>query len=334
MGDGTRAVEGLAVSEFWQGRTTFITGAHGLLGQWLTQRLLREGADIVCLVRDQQPPMESHRTPYKVVQGDVRDYDLLERVLNEHEVNTVFHLAAQSIVPRANAEPAPTFNTNVGGTWAVLEACRRNTPVQQIIVASSDKAYGQHDTVPYHEEMPLQGRHPYEVSKACADLLAQAYAHTYNLPVAITRCGNFYGGGDLNWNRIVPGTIRSVLRGERPVIRSDGQYTRDYLYVDDGAAAYLLLAEQMGSTASLGGQAFNFSNEAPVTVLEMVERILKLMDSSLRPEIRNEASGEIRSQYLSAAKARRQLGWKPEYSLDEGLQRTIEWYTKFWKESA
>ena len=331
MGERTRAVEGVAMSGFWQGRTTFITGAYGLLGQWLVRRLISEGADVVCLARDQQP-LESHHAPIKLVRGDVRDGALLERVLNEHEVNTVFHLAAQSIVPRANAEPAPTFDTNVAGTWALLEACRRNPAVRQIVVASSDKAYGQHDTVPYHEAMPLQGRHPYEVSKACADLLAQSYAHTYNLPVAITRCGNFYGGGDLNWNRIVPGTIRSVLRGERPVIRSDGQYVRDYLYIEDGVSAYLLLGARM-STAGLRGQAFNFSNEAPVTVLEIVERILKLMDSSLRPEIRNEASGEIRSQYLSAAKARGELGWQPEYCLDEGLRRTIEWYTKFWKEN-
>jgi CDP-glucose 4,6-dehydratase len=181
--------------------------------------------------------------------------------------------------------------------------------------------------------MPLQAQHPYEASKACADLLAQTYATTYNSPVAITRCGNFYGGGDLNWKRIVPGTIRSILRGERPVIRSDGQYVRDYLHVEDGASAYTLLAEQLASNSELVGQAFNFSNETPVTVVEMVERILKLMNSDLKPEIRNEASNEIRHQYLSSARAREVLGWKPEYSLDEGLRQTIDWYTKYWEEA-
>jgi CDP-glucose 4,6-dehydratase len=342
MGQRQSAMEGVGVTGFWQGRTTFITGAHGMLGQWLMRRLAQQGADIICLTRH-QPDIFDHSTKTfsnapqnvpKIVCGDICDRALLERILSEYEVNTVFHLAAQSIVPIANAEPRPTFETNIGGTWTLLEACRRNPQVEQIVLASSDKAYGQHDTVPYHEGMPLQARHPYEASKACADLLAQTYAHTYNIPVAITRCGNFYGGGDLNWNRIVPGTIRSTLRGERPVIRSDGQYVRDYLYVEDGAAAYTLLAEKLASNPKIAGQAFNFSNEMPVTVVDIVERILKLMNSNLKPEIRNEASNEIRHQYLSSAKAKSVLGWQSEYSLDEGLQRTIEWYTKYWKETA
>lgn len=325
------------MSEFWQGRSTLITGAQGMLGQRLMHRLAQQGADIVCLVRNEQPLPESElnktgRAP-KAVYGDVCDGALLERALNEYEVTTVFHLAAQSLVPVANAQPVPTFETNIGGTWALLEACRYSPLVKQVVVASSDKAYGQHATVPYHEEMPLQALHPYEVSKACADLIAQTYAATYGTPVAITRCGNFYGGGDLNWNRIVPGTIRSVLRGERPVIRSDGQYVRDYLYIEDGVAAYTLLAERLGSTPGVAGQSFNFSNETPVTVVEMVERILHLMGSDLEPEIRNEASNEIRHQYLSSAKARSTLGWQPEYSLDEGLKRTIEWYRKYWEET-
>ena len=223
------------------------------MGGWLAQRLVAAGADVVCLVRDWVPQSELVRSGLaervKVVRGDVRDQALLERVLGEYEVNTVIHLAAQTIVSIANRNPISTFETNIGGTWALLEACRRSPAVKQIVVASSDKAYGDQETLPYDEDTPLQGQHPYDVSKSCADLIAQTYAVTYGLPVAITRCGNFYGGGDLNWNRIVPGTIRSVLRGQRPVIRSDGQYVRDYFYVEDGAAAYMLLAEAVGCPA-------------------------------------------------------------------------------------
>jgi CDP-glucose 4,6-dehydratase len=211
----------------------------------------------------------------------------------------------------------------------LLEACRRSPAVKQIVVASSDKAYGDHDKLPYDEQAPLQGRHPYDVSKSCADLIARSYADTYGLPVAITRCGNFYGGGDLNWNRIIPGTIRSILYGERPVIRSDGSYIRDYFYVEDGAAAYALLAERLAERPELAGQAFNFSNEIQVTVLQLVQRLLELMDSKLEPEIRDEVSNEIRHQYLSSAKARRELAWSPLFKLDDGLRRTIDWYRKF-----
>jgi len=250
-------------------------------------------------------------------------------VLGEYEIDMAIHLAAQTIVGIANRNPVSTLETNIGGTWALLEACRRSPTVKQIVLASSDKAYGDQDRLPYDEEMPLQGRHPYDVSKSCADLIGQAYAVTYGLPVAITRCGNFYGGGDLNWNRIVPGTIRSVLRGQRPIIRSDGHYVRDYFYVEDAAAAYMLLAERLAENPDLRGQAFNFSNETQVTVLELVERILGLMGSDLEPDVRNEASNEIRCQYLSAAKARCMLGWRPLFTLEEGLQRTIDWYKDF-----
>jgi CDP-glucose 4,6-dehydratase len=200
-------------------------------------------------------------------------------------------------------------------------------------VASSDKAYGDQVRLPYDEETPLQGRHPYDVSKSCADLLTQSYAVTYGLPVAITRCGNFYGGGDLNWNRIVPGTIRAVLRGDRPVIRSDGQFIRDYFYVDDGAAAYMLLAEALEARPDLRGEAFNFSNELQITVLEIVQRLLTAMHSDLEPEVRNEASNEIRHQYLSAAKARKMLEWSPLYDLETGLTNTIAWYREFFADA-
>jgi CDP-glucose 4,6-dehydratase len=265
----------------------------------------------------------------KVVRGDVRDQPLLERALGEYEIDTVIHLAAQTIVGIANRNPVSTFESNVAGTWTLLEACRRSPLVKQVVVASSDKAYGDHKQLPYSEESALQGRHPYDVSKSCADLIAQSYAVTYGLSVAITRCGNFYGGGDLNWNRLVPGTIRSVLRGERPIIRSDGQYIRDYFYAEDGAAANMLLAEALFEKPDVRGQAFNFSNEAQITVAELVDRLLALMDSSLKPEIRNEATNEIRHQYLNASRAREVLQWKPLFTLDDGLRRTIDWYKTF-----
>lgn len=321
------------MTPFWQDRRVFVTGATGLLGSWLTRRLHEAGADVVCLVRDWVPQSELARArlieQVKVVRGDVCDQALLERVLGEYEIETVFHLAAQTIVGIANRNPVSTFESNIRGTWTLLEACRRSPAVKQIVVASSDKAYGDQAQLPYDESTPLQGRHPYDVSKSCADLIAQTYAVTYGTPVAITRCGNFYGGGDLNWNRIVPGTIRAILRGQRPVIRSDGNYVRDYFYIEDGAAAYMQLAEALASRLELRGEAFNFSNEIQVTVLALVQRILRLMDSDLLPEIRNEASNEIRHQYLSAEKARRVLGWQPLFTLDKGLARTVDWYRKF-----
>jgi CDP-glucose 4,6-dehydratase len=320
---------------FWQDRPTLVTGSTGLVGAWLVPRLLARGADVICVVRDWVPQRELVRTGLldrvTVVRGDVTDQGLLERTLGEYEIATVLHLAAQAIVSIANRNPVSTFESNIRGTWCLLEACRRSPRVKQIVVASSDKAYGTHEALPYDETAPLQGIYPYDVSKSCADLLARSYALSFELPVAITRCGNFYGGGDLNWNRIVPGTIRSVLRGQRPVIRSDGNYVRDYFYVEDGAAAYMLLAEQLAARPELRGEAFNFSNEIQVSVLDLVRRILTLMASDLEPDIRNAASHEIRRQYLSAAKARRLLQWSPLFDLDEGLTKTIAWYREFLK---
>jgi CDP-glucose 4,6-dehydratase len=333
MGQRPCAVEGVDVSDFWRDRPVFITGATGLVGGWLTKRLVEEGASVVCLVRDWVPRSSllgsDLAAQVTIVRGDVRDQALLERVLGEYEIDTVQHLAAQTIVPIANRNPVSTFESNIAGTWSVLEACRRSPTVKQIVYASSDKAYGECDTLPYDEATPLRGTHPYDVSKSCGDLIAQSYANTYGLPVVITRCGNFYGGGDLNWNRIVPGTIRSVLRGERPVIRSDGTFIRDYFYVEDGAAAYMLLAERLEGNTSLYGAAFNFSNELQLTVRAIVEKILGLMGKELQFEVRSEASNEIPHQYLSAKRAREQLGWHPLFSLNEGLKRTIEWYEKF-----
>lgn len=326
------------MSGFWRDRPVFVTGATGLVGAWLVKRLVEHGAEPTCLVRDWVPRSELAASGIlervNVVRGDVRDQALLERALGEFEIDTVIHLAAQTIVPIANRNPVSTFETNVGGTWALLEACRRSPRVKQIVLASSDKAYGDQEKLPYSEETPLQGTHPYDVSKSCADLIAQSYARSFELPVVVTRCGNFYGGGDLNWNRIVPGTIRSIVRGQRPLIRSDGTYVRDYFYVEDGAAAYMLLAEKLAADRRLRGEAYNFSNEIQITVKELVDRILRAMGSSLVPEVRNEAQREIKRQYLSAEKARSQLGWKPLFTLEDGLARTVEWYRKYLGEAS
>jgi CDP-glucose 4,6-dehydratase len=327
------SMESMVNRTFWQDRPTFVTGGTGLVGSWLVQRLVESGADVICLVRDWVPQSELVRAGtierVKVVRGDIRDRDMLERALGEYEVDTVIHLAAQTIVTIANRNPISTFETNITGTWNLMEACRRSPKVKQIVMASSDKAYGDQEILPYDESTPLQGQHPYDVSKSAADLITHTYAKSYDLPVAITRCGNFYGGGDLNWNRIIPGTIRSILRGQRPIIRSDGEYIRDYFYVEDGAAAYMLLAEQLAAHPKLKGEAFNFSNEIQVTVRQIVSEIIKLMGSDLQPDIRNEVTNEIRHQYLSAKKARDLLNWHPLFTLDEALVKTIEWYRGF-----
>ena len=321
---------------FWRDRPTFVTGGSGLLGSWLVRRLADAGAEVVCLLRDWVPQSELVRSGtlerVRVVRGDVRDQPLLERALGEYEVASVFHLAAQTIVGVANRNPLSTFETNAGGTWALLEACRRSATVRTVVVASSDKAYGDNGSAAYDERTPLAGRHPYDASKACADLIAQSYAATFDLPVAVTRCGNLYGGGDLNWNRLIPGTIRSVLRDERPVIRSDGSLVRDYFYVEDGVEAYLLLAERLAADPSLWGEAFNFSNERRITVLDLTRRILAEMRSDLEPVVLNETRHEILHQSLLAGKARERLGWAPAFTLEQGLGHTIGWYREFFRE--
>jgi CDP-glucose 4,6-dehydratase len=320
--------------DFWDKRRVFITGGTGIIGSWLVKDLLARGAYVVVLVRDADPQSELYRSGdirrVAVVNGRLEDFWTLERVINEHEVDTVFHLGAQTIVGTAHRFPLSTFEANIRGSYNLLEACRLNSDmVQRVVIASSDKAYGEQLDLPYTEDMPLNGRHPYEVSKSCADLIAQAYHHTYGLPVAIARCGNVYGGGDLNWSRIVPGTIRSFLRGERPVIRSDGTYVREYIYVKDVAQAYVRLAECLDD-GRVRGEAFNFSTEAPLTVLELVRAIQRLMDCEhIEPQILNCAEGEIRAQHLSAAKARSILGWEPQFSLEQGLHETIEFYRVF-----
>ena len=318
---------------FWRDRPTFVTGATGQLGGWLVKHLIGAGADLVCLVRDWVPQCDLVRTglleQVKVVRGDLRDLALMRRALGEYEINTVIHLAAQSIVGTANRDPITTFDTNIRGTWTLLEACRLSPTVQQIVAASTDKAYGDSDELPYHEEMPLRAVYPHDVSKACADMIAACYAQTYDQHVAVTRLPNIYGGGDLNWNRIVPGTIRSVLKGEPPVIHSDGKFIRDYLYVEDAVAAHAFLAERLAEKPELRGQAFNLSSGGHLSVLELVDKIIRLAGAGLEPVVEDKVKHEIRDQYLSAEKARDILGWHPLYTVDEGLQITIDWYRAF-----
>lgn len=325
--------------EFWLDRRVFVTGATGLLGSWLCAKLSDFGVDVVVLIRDWVPESELFQnnalSSASVIRGELTDQQLIERILNEYEIETVFHAAAQTIVGTANRSPVSTFESNIQGTWCLLEAVRRSHLVKQVIVASSDKAYGAHDELPYREDAPLQGRHPYDVSKSCADLIAQSYAHTFDLPVCITRCGNLFGGGDLNWNRLIPGTIRSAIRGESPIIRSDGTFIRDYFYVEDAALAYMRLAEKMADSMDICGEAFNFSNEIQMNVLDLTLKILRLMDrDDLKPKILGQANNEIRHQYLSAEKARNTLDWTPEFTLDDGLQRTIGWYRSLFAEKS
>ncbi|WP_342502456.1 GDP-mannose 4,6-dehydratase [Bacillus sp. FSL R5-0397] len=322
------------MSGFWNGKNVFVTGCTGLLGSYLVKELIDQGANVTGLVRDQVPRSNLYQgsqfEKMNVVQGALEDMQTIERALGEYEIDTVFHLAAQAIVGVANRHPVSTFEANILGTWNVLEACRRQPLIKRVIVASSDKAYGDQEQLPYDEDMPLNGKHPYDVSKSCADLISHTYYNTYGLPVCITRCGNLYGGGDLNFNRIIPQTIQLVLEGKAPEIRSDGTFIRDYFYIEDAVKAYLLLAEKM-EEKGLAGEAFNFSNEIQLTVLELVDKILKAMGSELKTRILNQGTHEIKHQYLSAEKARKLLDWKPDYSIDEGLEKTIEWYREFFQ---
>ncbi|MBD0408769.1 GDP-mannose 4,6-dehydratase [Bacillus siamensis] len=319
---------------FWKNKNVFVTGCTGLLGSCLVKELIDQGANVTGLVRDTVPKSNLYQgeqvKQMNIVQGALEDLDVIERALGEYEIDTVFHLAAQAIVGVANRNPISTFEANILGTWNILEACRRHPLIKRVIVASSDKAYGDQPALPYDENMPLQGKHPYDVSKSCADLISHTYFNTYGLPVCITRCGNLYGGGDLNFNRIIPQTIQLVLNGEAPEIRSDGTFIRDYFYIEDAVEAYLLLAEKM-EELNLAGEAFNFSNEIQLTVLELVEKILKAMDSDLKPKVLNQGSHEIKHQYLSAEKARKLLNWTPAHTIDEGLEKTIEWYKAFFQ---
>lgn len=318
------------MSGFWRGKTCLVTGATGFLGGSLVAELLDQGAQVVALVRDMVPQSRFAATDLsaraKIVRGALEDYAVIERALNEYAVDTVFHLGAQAIVGVANRNPLSTFEANIKGTWVLLEACRRVATIERIVVASSDKAYGDHAALPYHEDFPLQGRHPYDVSKSCADLIALSYAKTYSLPVAITRCGNLFGPGDLNINRIVPGTCLAAIDGARPVIRSDGSPVRDYVYVEDIVQGYLRVAEHLGDEGVIG-RTFNFGTGEPVSVLDLTRRTLAAAGrADLEPEVRNHAHGEIQAQYLSSALAAEKLGWRPGAGLDQRLSQTFLWY--------
>lgn len=337
MGIGPGALEGMGMSansSFWRDRRVLVTGATGIVGSWLCKKLVQEKAKVIVLVRDWDPQSEFIRAgtiqSCHVVQGALEDYASMERAISEQEVDTVIHLGAQALVGVALRSPLPTFEANIRGTYNLLDAARVHRDlVKRIVVASSDKAYGDSDLLPYTEDMPLNGRHPYDVSKSCTDLLALTYAETYGLPVSIARCGNIYGGGDLHWSRIVPGTIRAVLENRAPVLRSDGTNIRDYIFVDDVVDAYLRLAE-MSSSEGVRGEAFNFSPQSRINVLEITRAILRLMGrEDLNPIIQSNAKSEIQDQYLDASKARERLGWTPSHDLDAGLRKTIPWYKAF-----
>lgn len=331
-------MESMALSDnYWNQKNVFITGGPGLLGSALTKQLLQKKANIIALVRDQvhKSPFykEGHHEHVTIIKGAVEDFQTVERAINEYEIDTVFHLGAQTIVQTANRSPLSTFESNIKGTWTILEACRQNKLNPKVVIASSDKAYGSQKVLPYTEETPLQGEHPYDVSKSCADLIAQSYYKCYGLPVGITRCGNFYGPGDLNWNRIIPDTIRALYLNKNPIIRSDGTYIRDYIYVEDGANANITLAENL-HRPEVKGQAFNFSTGNKITVLELVKKITALFPSNIEPIILNEVRGEIKDQFLSSEKAKRILNWEAKHTIDQGLIKTISWYKQYLKEHA
>lgn len=311
---------------FWRDRRVLVTGATGFLGSHVVTQLHSLGAAVTAVVRDEHDSA-NERAGCTVVRGDITDQALIERVLGDYEVRTVFHLAAQSQVEVANRNPAETFESNVRGTWTLLEAVRRSPTVEQVIVASSDKAYGTQPRLPYTEDMPLLAVNPYDVSKACADLIAASYHRVFGVPTCVTRCGNLFGPGDRNWARVIPSTVRSLLRGEPPIIRSDGSPIRDYLFVADAAHGYLRLAETMSTDEQVVGEAFNLSAERPLSVLELVELVAKAMDvNGLEPIVQGRAAHEISEQHLSAAKAREMLGWEPAHTMEEALKITADWY--------
>ncbi len=317
---------------FWEGKKVFVTGAFGFLGSWLSEELVRQKADVVALMLDRLPDSALIRSgterKVSVVSGDLADYESMLRVFNEFEIECCFHLGAQPIVTVANRNPLSTFNSNIRGSWCVLEAARNSKLLKGMVVASSDKVYGDNEKLPYREDFPLNASHPYDVSKTCADVLSQSYFHTYGVPLAIARSGNFYGGGDINFDRLVPGTMKSIMRDEPPIIRSDGKFVRDFFYIKDAVGAFLALAENV-QKPEVRGQAFNFGTENRYAVLEIAEKLIALSGKKLKPKILNQASNEIRAQYLDCSKAKRLLNWKSSTSLDAGLKETFKWYADF-----
>jgi CDP-glucose 4,6-dehydratase len=329
--EGVELMASTPNQKYWSDKRVLVTGATGMVGSWLTRWLVEAGAYTVALVSDMDPQTELVRSGFinriNVMNGRLENYDDVERAINNHEVDTVFHLGAQPIVGAAHRSPRHTFESNIQGTWNILDACRVVSPlVKRIVVASSDKAYGTQPNLPYTEDMSMNGDHPYEVSKSCTDLISVTYARTYGLPVTIARCGNIYGGGDLNWNRIVPGTFRSLIRKEQPILRSDGTFVRDYLHVDDIVSAYLLLGEHTDKPEFIG-QGFNFSDESPLTVMDIYKAICSAAGQpNTAPSILNSAVGEIKDQFLDSTKAHNLLGWHAQVSLADGLAKSYDWY--------
>ena len=318
----------------WEGKNILITGSTGFVGFWLTKKLIEEKANVISIVRDQVPESPFFFTGLskmvKVINGDIIDFNLVNRVFNEYEIDSCFHLAAQPIVTIANRSPIPTFETNIKGTWNILEVGRTCGTLERMVIASTDKVYGEPIKLPIEEDHPLLAIYPYDASKSCLDILSRTYAKTYGLPIGVTRCCNIYGGGDINFTRIIPGTIKSVLLGKSPVIRSDGTPIRDFIYVDDAVEAYLTIAENL-NREEIKGEAFNFGSNSPISVLDSVKKIIKISGKKLEPEIlgKSNPKGEIDRQYLSSKKAEKLLGWKPKVNLEEGLKRTIKWYQDF-----
>ena len=317
----------------WKGVNVLVTGVNGFVGSGIAKTLVEKGAGVVALLRDDIPgsPLEYSKVRDRlkgIVNGDLTNYQVVQRAFNEYEIEACFHLAAQAIVGVANRSPLSTFESNIKGTWNVLEAARNSEVLGKLVIASSDKAYGEHEKLPYNEDYCLNALHPYDASKACADILARTYYNTYNLPVCVARCANIYGGGDLNFSRLVPDTIRSILQGGNPIIRSDGTPVRDYLYIKDAVSAYLTLGKKSGKVK---GEAVNFGSDAPISVLELVTKILEISGSDLRPIIKGtgKIKGEIDRQYLSSEKAGKLLRWAPRYELEDGLKETFEWYKSY-----
>ena len=326
-------MEGLEMS-FWNNKSVLVTGATGLVGSWLVRDLLQKGVRVTALVLDSDPSSQLIRSGdynhISVVNGDLRNYKDVSRAVFANECTDIFHLGAQTIVGTALQDPISTFESNIQGTWNVLEAARQsNGVIKSVVVASSDKAYGSSDQLPYLENFPLHGDGPYDVSKSCTDLIAQSYGSTYGVPVTIARCGNIYGGGDLNWSRIVPGTIRDLLSNNRPILRSDGTFVRDYVHVDDVVSAYLRLSE-VSQTKNLNGEAFNFSRDEPLSVLDLYREIsMTVRGKYVEPDIQNIANSEIKDQHLNSDKAHSVLAWNSSITLQSGLEKTFEWYKTY-----
>ncbi len=320
--------------KFWKGKRVLITGSDGFLGSNLTKRMIGYGAKVVGLDirinrKNNLLTGEDYKT-FKLIKCDIADFSKLKKIVSNFKPEIIFHLGAEAIVGVCNKDPMRAFKSNIEGTWNILEICRNQSFLKAMVVASSDKAYGSHKILPYKEDAALNGDHPYDASKSCADLIAYTYFHTYGMPVSVTRCGNIYGPGDFNYSRIVPDAIRCAVTGKTLLIRSDGKFTRDYVYVDDIVNGYIMIAEQL-QRKGLAGEAFNLSDENPITVLKFINEISRIMGKKVKYRILNQAKYEIKHQYLASGKARKTLGWKPGYSLIEGIERTVKWYEEYFK---